>query len=54
MEGMERMEGGKFEANFLKKLQDGPVNLMSVLHKLVEVNPKNKIGRFLDKHDTLE
>lgn len=47
------MEGGKFEADFLKKLQDGPVNLMSVLRKLVEIILKKRIGRFLDKHDTL-
>lgn len=47
------MEGGKFEANFLKKLQDGPVNLMSVLPKWVEITLKNRTGKFLDKDDTL-
>lgn len=42
---LQGMEGGKFEADFLKKLQDGPVNPISVLLKLVEIMLQNRISR---------
>lgn len=47
------MESGKSEVNSLKKLQDGPVNLMSVLHKLVEIVLMNRSCWVLDKRKVL-